>query len=176
MKNGIRYRWYLIWIINGLLAIGIFWFYQSMIIREETRAEALRRDIAFLEESRRLLKEREELFLAWRPYRDRIDNFFFTKDRLVGWLEFLEREARARHLAFEVSSLNEESAGNPLYLRVVLRGTLFDTIQFLRAVETGPYGIGVKEGFVRKESPSDLPAQAGERITQLTIFLHEASS
>lgn len=175
MNKNTHYHFYMVWIVNGLLVIGLFWFYQRVIVVEEARAGALRRDIALQEESRRLLKEREELLAAWQPYQDRLDNFFFTKDRLVDWLEFLERKARTHRLTFEVSSLDEKSAGNPPYLHVALRGALSDTIEFLRAVEAGPYGIGVKEGFVRKGSSSDLPAQAGERITQLTLFLYEAS-
>lgn len=168
---------YGVWIINGLLVIGLFGFYQKFIVVEKTRAQALRRDVALYEESRRLLKEREDLLAAWQPYQSKLDDFFFTKDHLVKWLEFLEREARAHRLGFEVSSLDEESVGNPPRLRVALRGALSDTIQFLRAVETGPYGIGVKEGVIRKGASSDLPAeQAGERITQLTFLLYGASS
>ena len=168
MNNGIRYRWYLVWIVNGLLAAGFVWFYQQMIRAEEARAEALRRDLALHEESRLLLKEYNELFVAWQKYGERLDNFFFTKDRLVSWLEFLEGLARARHLGFEVSSLDEESASNPPHLRVTLRATVADTIQFLHAVQTGPYGIGVKEATMRQGSSFE------ERITQLVFILYEA--
>lgn len=161
---------YGVWIINALLAVGLFGFYQKFIVVGKTRVEALRREVALLEENRRLLKDREELLATWRAYQSRLDNFFFTKDRLVSWLEFLEEKARTHRLVFEVSSLDEESAGNPPRLRVVSRGTLSDTIQFLRAVETGPYGIGVKEGVVRKGLSSE------ERITQLTFLLYEDSS
>lgn len=164
------YRGYLIWIINILLAIGLFGFYQKFIVAYETRAEGLRRDLTLLEENRRFLKEREELFAAWQPYQGRLDNFFFTKDRLVEWLTFLEGEARARHLDFEVSSLDEESAGKPPFLHATLRGNLADTMQFLDTVQTGPYGIGVGEGAMRQG------ASLGERVTQLTFFLYEISS
>lgn len=170
MTYGRGYRWYVAWTINGLLAIGLFGFYQKFIVAYEARAEVLRRDVAFYEENRRLLKEREELFTAWQEYEERIENFFFKEERLVKWLEFLEREARTHHLTFEVSSLDEESAGDSPRLRVALRGTLFDTIKFLRAVQTGPYGISVKEGVMRKGLSSE------ERITQLTFLLYEASS
>lgn len=157
-----------IWIINGLLAAGFFWFYQTFIVVGETHAETLRREVVLHEKNRRLLKERKELFAAWQPYKDRIDNFFFSNDRLVQWLEFLEGAARVHHLAFDVSSLDEENTDNPS-LRVVLRGTFSDTIQFLHAVETGAYGISVQEGIMRKGSSSE------ERITQLTFLLYEAS-
>lgn len=162
--------WYLIWIVNALVAAGLFGFYQTFIAADEVRAQALRRDLAILEKNRRLLKEREKLLAAWQPHNDRFDGFFFTKDRLVEWLEFLEGKARAHRLAFEASSLDEGSAGNPPRLRVALRGGLSDTIKFLRAAETGPYGISVKEGVARKGSSSE------ERITQLIFLLYEASS
>ena len=170
MNYQIDYRGYLIWIVNVLLAIGLFVFYQKFIVAYETRAEGLRRDVALLEENRLFLKEREELFAAWQPYQGRLDNFFFTKDRLVEWLTFLEGEARARHLGFEASSLDEESAGKPPSLHATLRGDLADTIQFLHTVQSGPYGIGVQEGAMRQSTSS------GERITQLTFLLYETSS
>lgn len=186
IKNGLRMRLLLVWIVNGLLAVGLFLFYRQITVVQE-RAEALHRDIAFLEENRRVLKERENLFAAWQIYQDRIANFFFGKDRLVQWLEFLEGQARARRLGFEVSSLDEEGSGNPPRLRVTLRGNLADTMQFLRAVETGPYSIGIQEGDIRGGSSPDLPDrlaedsakradQAGERITRITFLLYEISS
>lgn len=165
MNYGIGYRGYLIGIVNVLLVAGLFGFYQKFIAAYETRAEGLRRDLVLLEENRRLLKEREELLVAWQPYQGRFDHFFFAKDHLVEWLEFLEGEARARHLDFEVSSLDEKGAGNPSRLRATLQGTLADTIQFLRAVQTGPYGIGVEEGIMRQ-------GLLEERITQVTFMLY----
>lgn len=170
MNYGIGYRGYLIGIVNVLLVIGLFGFYQKFIVAYETRAEALRHDLALLEENRRLLKEREEIFASWQPYQGRLDNFFFTKDRLVEWLEFLEGEARARHLDFEASSLDEKNASNPPRLRVTLQGGFADTIQFLHAVQTGPYGIGVEEGIMRQGTAFE------KRITQLTFLLYETSS
>lgn len=161
---------YGVWIINALFAIGLFGFYQKFIVVEKTYAETLRREVALHEESRRLLKEYNELFTAWQPYQDRLSRFFFTKDRLVEWLEFLEEEARAHHLGFEVSSLDEKSVSNPPRLRATLRGAITDTIQFLNTVQTGPYGIGVEEGVIRQGASFE------ERITQLTFLLYEASS
>lgn len=169
MNNFLSQHGYLIWIINALLAIGLFGFYQKFMVVEKTRAKALRREVALLEENRRLLKERKELLAAWQSYQDRLDNFFFTKDRLVEWLEFLEGEARTHHLDFEASSLDEKSVSNPPRLRASLRGAITDTIQFLNTVQTGPYGIGVEEGVIRQGASFE------ERITQLTFLFHEAS-
>lgn len=171
-------RLFLVWIINGLLAIGLFLFYRHIMAAKES-AEALHRDITLMEENRRVLKEREDLFAAWQPHQDRVTNFFFTKDRLVQWLEFLEGQARARGLRLEVSSLDEEGSGSSSRLHAVLRGNLGDTIAFLRAIEKGPYAISIKEGNMRAGSSSDLPdrqaglpAQAGERITTITFLLY----
>ena len=169
MKYDLPKYWYIIWSINGLLVAGLFGFYQNVIVIEEAKAETLRRDLALYEESRRLLKERDELFAAWQEYQERIDNFFFIKERLVAWLEFLEKKARAHSVVLDVSSLDEDSASAP-YLRVTLRGTLADTIQFLHAVETGPYGIGVAEAAMRQGSLFE------ERITQLTFVLYYEDS
>lgn len=169
IKDGLRIRLLLVWLINGLLAIGLFLFYQQIMVAQD-RAEGLHRDIILLEENRRVLKEREDIFAAWHVYQDRIAHFFFVKDRLVQWLEFLEEQARARRLGFEVSSLDEEGSGNPPRLRITLRGNLADTMQFLRAVETGPYSIGIKEGDIR------IGSSLGERITHITFFLYEISS
>ena len=168
MNKALRHYWYLVWIVNALLAASLFWFYQ-FVIKEETRAEALRRDGALQEESRRLLKEREERFVAWQPYQNQLTHFFFAKDRLVDWLEFLENEARARHLVFEVSSLDEKNTETSPHLQAMLRGTAADTIEFLHAVQIGPYGIGIQEGVMRKGSSFE------ERVTQVTFIFYEDS-
>lgn len=170
MNNFIGRFWYLAWIVNGLLLFGLFGVYDKVIRVEEARAEAIRREIAFHEENRHLLKEREKLLAAWQPHQARLDDFFFTNDRLVAWLEFLEKNARARSLVFEVATLDEMQAGNPARLSATVRGDPFDTVDFLRAVQHGPYGIGVEEGIMRQG------ASPKEYITRLTFLFHVFSS
>lgn len=158
-----------IWFLNLMLAGGLAWFYQSVIGAQEADAAQVRGELTRLEESRRLLKEREASFAAWQPFDRKLRDFFFEQEKLVAWLEFLEQEARARNLAFNVASLDEQQSEAPK-LHVTIRGNRSDTLAFLRAAQSGPYGIFAYEGVMRKGSASDM-------ITQLIFlfYVHKAS-
>ena len=168
MNERMRRYWYIIWIINGLLIAGLWWFYQYSLAAGEARAYTLRHEVARSEENRRLLKERKNLVTAWQPYRDQIDTFFFTRDRLVAWLEFLEQNARTNKIIFEVSSLDEKQGDKNPHLQATIKGANDQTLRFLSAIQSGPYGISIQEGTMRK-------GLAQEYITQITLIFYEAS-
>jgi len=140
--------------------------------------------IAYLREERENIKKIENLYKAYQPDLDRIENLFIDPEIPIEFIGFLEKTAAGSQIKLEISSMTraaakggdeqssattkktEQEPWQSLSAQLLVTGSFSNFSKFLHKLENGPYLIEVLDLNTKKLTEREVQIVGFENIPE----------